>query len=363
MIKFVLLIAILLTSVIVFTNSNASEKRVPFKNLFEHPKDSKSRASVGYMLHRAWVQLTNKKADENSIKQSSVSVEQLEHDDFSVTWLGHATMLIKAGKLWILTDPVFSQYASPTPPLGPKRLVPLPLDMKDLPHIDIVLISHDHYDHLDLQTVRNLAKQENGSPLFLTGLGLNSWFKNNVADAKVEELNWWDEIKLGNAEFVFVPAQHSSGRAFTNKNETLWGGWTIEYANKKFYFAGDTAYEAELFKQISQKVGHIDMAALPIGAYKPRNLMRFEHMNPSEAVQAHIDLKPTKSIPIHWGTFQLGDETSDENRADFASAIANQYVENFKVIAIGQTEEIGIEVQDCASKVQFKQASRTSSGI
>jgi L-ascorbate metabolism protein UlaG (beta-lactamase superfamily) len=355
MIKFILLIAILLTSVIVFANNNASEKRALYKNLFEHPKDSKSRASVGYMLHRAWVQLTNQKADENSIEQSSVNMKELEHHDFSVTWLGHATMLIKAGKLWILTDPVFSQYATPTPPLGPKRLVHLPLDIKDLPHIDIVLISHDHYDHLDLQTVRKLAKQENGSPLFLTGLGLKSWFIANVVDAKVEELNWWDAIKLGNANFRFVPAQHSSGRAFTNKNTTLWGGWVVEYASKKFYFAGDTAYEAELFKQISQKVGPIDFAALPIGAYKPRDLMRFEHMDPNEAVQAHSDLNPVKSIAIHWGTFQLGDETSDENRADFASAIANEDVENFKLIAIGQTEKIGIEAKNQASKVQFNQ--------
>lgn len=346
LIKFILLIATFLTSVLVFANNNASEKRAPFKNLFEHPEDTKSRASVGYMLHRAWVQITNKKAGENSIKQSPVSMKQLEHHDFSVTWLGHDTMLIKAGRLWILTDPVLSQYATPTPPLGPKRLVQLPLDMRDLPHIDVVLISHDHFDHLDLQTVRKLAKQQNGSPLFLTGQGLKSWFEANVIDAKVEELNWWDEIKLGTANFKFVPAQHSSGRAFTNKNETLWGGWIVEHASTKFYFAGDTAYEAELFKQISQKVGHIDLAALPIGAYKPRNLMSFEHMNPSEAVQAHIDLKPMKSIAIHWGTFQLGDETSDENRADFASAIANQYVENFKLIAIGQTEEIGIEVHD-----------------
>lgn len=355
MIKYILFIAILLVSVIVYANNNTSLKQVPYENLFEQPSDTKSRASVGYMLHRAWVQVTNKKADENSIKQSSVSMMQLEHDDFSVTWLGHATMLIKAGKLWILTDPVFSQYATPTPPLGPKRLIQLPINIDDLPHIDIVLISHDHYDHLDLQTVRKLAKQENGSPLFLTGLGLKSWFEANVADAKVEEMNWWDKIKLGNAEFVFVPAQHSTGRAFTNKNETLWGGWTVEYASKKFYFAGDTAYEAELFKQISQKVGHIDFAALPIGAYKPRNLMRYEHMNPHEAVQAHLDLKSIKSIAIHWGTFQLGDETSDENRKDFTAAIANQYVENFKLIAIGQTEEIGIEVQDYASKVQFNQ--------
>lgn len=344
MIKSILFIAILLTCVIVF--AHASEKQTPYKNLFEHPNDTKSRASVGYMLHRAWVQLTNQKAVENSIEQSTISKEQLEHHDFSVTWLGHATLLIKAGNLWILTDPVLSQYASPTAPLGPKRLVQPPLNINDLPHIDIVLISHDHFDHLDLQTVRKLAKQKNGSPLFLTGLGLKSWFNSNVIDAKVEELNWWDEIELGNANFKFVPAQHSSGRAFTNKNTTLWGGWVVEYASKKFYFAGDTAYEAELFAQILQKVGPIDLAALPIGAYKPRNLMRFEHMDPSEAVQAHRDLKLVKSIAIHWGTFQLGDETSDENRADFASAIANQNVENFKLIAIGQTEEIGTGVHD-----------------
>lgn len=122
MIKYILFIAILLVSVIVYANNNTSLKQVPYENLFEQPSDTKSRASVGYMLHRAWVQVTNKKADENSIKQSSVSMMQLEHDDFSVTWLGHATMLIKAGKLWILTDPVFSQYATPTPPLGPRRL-------------------------------------------------------------------------------------------------------------------------------------------------------------------------------------------------------------------------------------------------
>jgi N-acyl-phosphatidylethanolamine-hydrolysing phospholipase D len=346
MIKFILFIAILFICGMVLASHSASEKQAPFKNLFEHPEDTKSRASVGYMLHRAWVQITNQKADKNSIEQSPVNIKQLEHHDFSVTWLGHDTMLIKAGGLWILTDPVFSQYATPTPPLGPKRLVQLPIDSKDLPHIDIVLISHDHFDHLDLQTVRKLAKQQNGSPLFLTGQGLKSWFKANVVDAKVEELNWWDEIKLGSANFKFVPAQHSSGRTFTNKNETLWGGWIVEYTSKRFYFAGDTAYEAELFRQISQKVGHIDLVALPIGAYEPRNLMRFEHMNPSEAVQAHIDLKPMKSIAIHWGTFQLGDETSDVNRADFASAIANQDIENFKLLAIGQTEEIGIKVKD-----------------
>jgi N-acyl-phosphatidylethanolamine-hydrolysing phospholipase D len=346
MIKFLLFIATLLAGMMVFFNHNESEMRIPFKNLFEHSEGKKSHASVGYMLHRAWVQITNKKNDENSIEQSPVSIQVLDHHNFSVTWLGHSTMLIKAGKLWILTDPVFSEYATPFPPFGPKRLTQPPLDMKDLPHIDIVLISHDHYDHLDLQTVRKLAKQQNGSPLFLTGLGLKSWFKANVADAKVEELNWWDKIKLSDANFTFVPAQHSSGRAFTNRNETLWGGWIAEYANKRIYFSGDTAYEAELFKQILQKTGHIDLAALPIGAYKPRDLMRFEHMNPSEAVQAHIDLKPMKSIAIHWGTFQLGDETSDENRADFASAIASQSIENFKFIAVGQTEEIGVSARD-----------------
>ena len=125
-------------------------------------------------------------------------------------------------------------------------------------------------------------------------------------------------------------------RKFTNKNNTLWGGWVIEYTGRKLYFAGDTAYEAELFKEIKLNVGHINIAALPVGAYMPRDYMRFEHMDPSEAVQAHIDLQADSSIAIHWGTFQLGDETSDQIRADFSLNLESKKVDNFKLLAIGQ---------------------------
>jgi len=153
-------------------------------------------------------------------------------------------------------------------------------------------------------------------------------------------MQWWDETPVAQTNFQFVPAQHSSGRTFASKNKTVWSGWVIEYKDKKLYFAGDTAYETELFTMLKQKIGHINLAALPIGAYTPRDYMRFEHMKPAEAVQAHIDLMPDASIAIHCGTFHLGDETSDLIGIDTKNAIAERKINNFKLLDIGQTVEI-----------------------
>lgn len=335
--RLILLTLILfLSCFLVFAYANTGNKQTPFRNLIDQPEDTQKRASIGYMLHRAWIQMTRQKFDENKIAQIPLDLEALAQQDFAIAWLGHDTMLIRAGNQWILTDPVFSQHATAVPPFGPKRLVQLPIDLKNLPHIDVVLISHDHFDHLDLASVKLLAKQSSGSPQFIAGIGLKNWFKANVPDANVLEMQCWDETKIANVDFQFVPAQHSSGRKFTNKNNTLWGGWVIEYTGRKLYFAGDTAYEAELFKEIKLNVGHINIAALPVGAYMPRDYMRFELMDPSEAVQAHIDLQADSSIAIHWGTFQLGDETSDQIRADFSLNLESKKVDNFKLLAIGQ---------------------------
>lgn len=336
MTKILLLLVGLLCGLTMFACASTHSPKPSFQNLAKPAEDKQKRASLGYMLHRAWVQITGQKSDENGIAQIQLNLEQLANEDSAIAWLGHDTLLIRMGDQWILTDPIFSEYATPFPPFGPKRLAGQAIALRNLPHIDVVLISHDHYDHLDLETVKVLAKQQNGSPQFLVGSGLKAWFNDNVPGAKVEEFQWWDELTIAHNGYQFVPAHHSSGRKFTNKNRSLWGGWVIKYKSKSAYFAGDSAYERELYQQLKQRLGHIDLAALPIGAYMPRDLMRFEHMNPEEAMQAHIDLQPKKSIAIHWGTFQLGDETSDEIRADFANALAIKEVDNFGLLAIGE---------------------------
>lgn len=334
------LLAVFISGYLLLSYADTNHGQIAFKNLIENNEDSHTRASIGYMLHRAWVQMTGENASQNTIAHAALDIERLARHDYAVAWLGHDSMLIRIGDQWVLTDPIFSEYASPVPPFGPKRLVPLPFELSKLPPIDVVLISHDHYDHLDLATVRALARQPAGSPQFLVGSGLKDWFKLNVPESKVEEMQWWDTVDIAGTHYQFVPAQHSSGRHVNEKNKTLWGGWVMEYKGKKVYFAGDTAYERELFQRIHQQVGHITLAALPIGAYTPGAYMRYEHMGPGEAVKAHVDLQPDVSIAVHWGTFQLGDETSDTIRADLFAALAAQDIYNFKRLDIGQMIQV-----------------------
>ncbi len=312
-----------------------------YKNYITNQQDNKKRASIGYMLHRAWVQIFGIDDDENKIEITKLDIELYAKKNFAVAWLGHDTLLIKSGKFWTLTDPIFSSYATPFPPFGPKRLAELPLNIGSLPHIDFILISHDHYDHLDLETVKKLANQEDGSPLFLVGRGLASWFLQHVPNAKVEEMVWWDNKIIDEMRFHFVPAQHSSGRSFFNKNLTLWGGWIVEHNGKKLYFAGDTAFEEHLFRDIKSYVGEIELAALPVGAYLPEKLMQYEHMSPDDATNALKLLAPKKAFGIHWGTYQLGDDTSDDVRKSIKELTTEKPDLAIKLLGIGQFIEIG----------------------
>ena len=327
-------IAILIVSVSLV--AIAKEEQITYRNYIHNLEDNNNRASLGYMLHRAWVQIFGKQDDKNKLSISSLDIELLAKQNFAVAWLGHDTLLIKTGNFWTLTDPILSRYATPFPPIGPKRLVDFPIDIKLLPHIDYVLISHDHYDHLDLNTVKDLANQNNGSPIFYVGKGLKKWFFEHVPNAKVEEMEWWESEKIDKLSFDFVPAQHSSGRCFFNKNSTLWGGWLIEYEKRKLYFAGDTAFKSQLFQDIKSYAGEIHFAALPVGAYLPQELMQYEHMSPEDAILAHSILKPNKSIAIHWGTFQLGDDTTDDVKKYFNSMHTNYSDESFNLPKIGE---------------------------
>lgn len=240
---------------------------------------------------------------------------------FSVTWIGHSTFLIQIGGLNILTDPHFSDRASPLHWAGPMRMTPVPMDTADLPKIDLVLISHDHYDHLDKNSVTWLyARQKEAPPLFLAGLETQKWFES-VGISSSKDMEWWTTTALGEHKITFLPAQHWSKRSMFSQNTRLWGSFMLEYGDKKVYFGGDTGMDSTLFQKIHEQFGPIDLAFLPIGAYEPRWFMKDQHINPAEAVAIHHILQSRWSVGMHWGTFQLTDEEPDAPPAELALAM------------------------------------------
>lgn len=313
---------------------NTPATRIAFGNPYLVAEDSGARVNGTYFLRRAWVQLTRDLERTEVPPTIPLDLDALGQQPFAVAWLGHAALLVRAGDLWVLIDPVLSDTAGPVQGFGPARLTPLPLAHDALPRIDVVLTSHDHFDHLDLGTVRRLAKQAGGPPRFFVGRGLASWFDQNTG-APAQEFDWWDTTTVGQTVFRFVPAQHNSGRTPFHKNTSLWGGWVIAHGGKQFYFPGDTGFVAELFEDIRREAGPIDLAALPIGAYEPRPMMRFDHLNPADALQAHRLLQAGRSFGVHWGTFQLGDEEPFQAAHDLAEATKGQPQQNFALMPVG----------------------------
>ena len=228
--------------------------------------------------------------------------------ELALTFINHITFLLQVPGLNLLTDPVYSERVSPVPWSGPKRVRAPGLAFDALPHIDVVLVSHNHYDHLDLGTLQRLERAHR--PLVLTGLG-NRAFLAEHGLAHVREFDWWQGTSHGAAAFTCTPAQHWSGRGLAGRNRTLWGGFMIEAGGRKVYFAGDSGYSRH-FREIRARFGEVDLALLPIGAYEPRWFMRDQHMDPEEAVRAHLDLGARTSVGTHYGCFQLTDEGIDE---------------------------------------------------
>jgi L-ascorbate metabolism protein UlaG (beta-lactamase superfamily) len=259
----------------------------------------------------------------------------------SVTWIGHATMLVRLAGANILFDPVFSQRPSPFTFAGPKRIVPLPIDIAELPRIDLVLISHNHYDHLDVLSVLRLAAMPQGSPRFLVPLGLKSWFVA-LGITRVDEYDWWQETREGDLRITFVPVQHWSKRRLDDANQTLWGGWVVEGEGLKLIHTGDTGYSKD-FRDIGDRLGSFDMAFIPIGAYAPRWFMKVMHVDVPEAVQIRADLRAARAIGMHWGTFEgLTDEPVDEPRGcSLVSAKSGGLSQaEFDVMKIGETRRL-----------------------
>ena len=233
--------------------------------------------------------------------------DRVNSGDVEITFINHASFLIQTDGLNILTDPIFSKRCSPVSFAGPKRVHRPGIDFNKLPKIDVVIISHDHYDHLDLETISKLIEIYN--PKLFMGLGVAE--RLDSAD-NVTELDWWESVTpYKDFKLTFVPVQHFSGRTLTDRFSTLWGGFVLEIGDKKIYFGGDSGYAGH-YKKTFDRFGAMDISFLPIGAYAPRDFMSYAHMDPGEAVKAHIDLKSKLSIGMHYGTFQLTAEKREE---------------------------------------------------
>lgn len=234
--------------------------------------------------------------------------------DVSVTWLGHASALWRINGLNLLTDPHLGERASPVAFAGPRRETPLPLGLADLPRIDVVLISHNHYDHLDRGTVLALQAQPGGPPLFVVPLGVDRWMADQGIRS-VRKMDWWDRFDhpapAGAVSIHFVPAQHWSSRSPFDRSATLWGGFVLQAQVSgspwSMYFAGDTGYSAD-FADIGRRFGGFDFAQIPVGCYLPRWFMKDQHVNEDEAVRIHQDVGSRLSMGVHWGSFRLCDD-------------------------------------------------------
>jgi len=234
----------------------------------------------------------------------------------TATWIGHSTLLVQLDGLNILTDPNWSPRTGLLKGhIGVRRYTPPGIPFEQLPPIDVVLISHDHYDHLDEPTVRRLAARFN--PRFLVPLGIKAWLADRGI-TNVEELDWGESAAVGDVVFVCTPAQHGSGRTLLDQSRRLWASWAV-IGTQRFYFGGDSGY-ARHYKDIGKQLGPFDLAALPIGSYTPPVIARPVHMSPEEALQAWIDLRARRFIGIHWGTFALGQEPYDEPPRRLAEA-------------------------------------------
>ncbi|MEO7966654.1 MAG: MBL fold metallo-hydrolase [Gemmatimonadaceae bacterium] len=297
-----------------------------------------------WMLWERLVHRLPKQPSQSSFVRATPSIKpRVVAPQLAVTWIGHASFLLQLDGVNILTDPVWSNRASPLSFLGPARWVPPSLPIDTLPAIDAILISHTHYDHFDDVTIRRLAKRHPSATWFAP-LGVGGLLTARAAE-RVVELDWWEKSSLGDFHFACSPARHGSARGLGDRGQTLWCSWDIISPSRRIHFGGDTAYHPD-FSRIGERYGPFDVALMPIGAYEPRWFMRWVHMNPEESVQAyrelcgpHAQMARAKFVPMHRGTFKLTDEPMDEppRRAQEAWEAAGLPAGDFWPLAHGET--------------------------
>ncbi|WP_051986692.1 MBL fold metallo-hydrolase [Pseudidiomarina atlantica] len=332
-------------AVVIFAvSSGSSPGRFADRNPYLQPKDTNA---IDFFMMRwfgddVWAdQVAELAVQPELVAQQTVNLGALlaPGPQPQITWLGHATFLLQYRGLNILTDPIFSDRASPLSFAGPERLQAPPTQIAELPSIDYVVISHNHYDHLDTATIRALGSDV----IYLVPLGLTPWFTElGIPATKVREFDWWDERSFGTLRVTATPSQHWSARSLWDKNDTLWASWHLAIGDWQVWFAGDTGYNDKQFKEIGQRFPKIDDALLPIGAYLPRWFMQPQHINPEEALRMHRDAGAQRSYAMHWGTYQLAAESLNQTRADLDAAKQKLGANSTTVqlMAIGETLSI-----------------------
>lgn len=259
-----------------------------------------------------------------------------------VTVINHATVLIQIDGVNILTDPIYSDRASPFSWIGPHRIRKPAISLEELPSIDVILISHDHYDHLDISTLKNICKRkiQKAPPMILTGLGMDTLLaKKGIND--VRTFDWGEGTVYEGIHFIFSESRHRSGRWVHDQMKTLWGSFVIKSSYGNIYFAGDTGYGPH-FKKAAAEHGGFLLSLLPIGAYEPRWFMKDMHLNPADAIQAHIDLRSDKSIGIHYGTFQLTSEGMNQPIRDLKEGLTSAGIDRDEFLVLAFGESLGI---------------------
>ncbi|MDA8614047.1 MBL fold metallo-hydrolase [Gammaproteobacteria bacterium] len=293
-----------------------------FADTYKNTNDQQNGKTFGQLM--TWV-FDGEKGPERVKIETSNQWQELAPDQSNyAVWVGHATYLINNGDINILTDPIFSKRASPIGFAGPKRMIPPAMQLNDLPKIDAVVVSHNHYDHFDIWSLKKLYKL-NPETIFMIPVGdkkklIKAGIKNVV------EMNWWESLKVSNTTFHFTPVQHWSKRGLFDRNKSLWGGWFMQTDALALYHAGDTGYSND-FKTTYERLGAPDYSFIPIGAYDPRWFMKDSHVNPEEAVQIALDLKTSHSFGMHWGTFTLTDEPVLEPPVRLERALIDQNLE------------------------------------
>jgi L-ascorbate metabolism protein UlaG (beta-lactamase superfamily) len=258
------------------------------------------------------------------------------HSGIRITFVNHSTFLIQTEGLNILTDPVWSERVSPFTWSGPKRQRKPGIRFEDLPRIDIILLSHNHYDHLDLPTLKSLTRIHD--PRIITSLGVSAYLKKNGIEHSVD-MDWWDELKLIKDVWVqSVPAQHFSARGTLDRNKTLWCGFVLKRKEGNIYFAGDTGYNTRTFKEIGDRCSPVAVSLIPIGAYQPIWFMSPVHCSPAEAVIIHKEVGSKKSIATHFGTFRLGDESPQDAISDLKNALEVEKIPDDAFITMQEGE-------------------------